>query len=400
MGLLLLGYAGCARRAYQDLYIENMAAEIRELEDQLYEYDHEYRVLEQQLAALRAENQRLRELANSASSAVPSRSSRNGVTDNSGSPPAATTTPSEPGRLPSILHRNGQDQQQPQETDEFDLESLEPPKIEPGEPTAGPSDDQAQHAPTGIPEDVHDPLATESTRIALPGTLASGRTTLGQLAPLNASPRSSDTADTIADAPEVVDQRVTELAFHPNLSRAANFDDELDDDGLYLVLQPLNVDGQFVPAAADLAVVILDPAREGNAARLGRWNYSAHEVKQLMRTAGSDAGIHLTLAWTNQSPLADRVIVFARYTFADGRQVIGEKTFFVAGPSGMKTTWVPRAERSFVEQSELGDVRPAGYTAAVDPRDGQPGTVASGLQLVRPAAGMVPSEAAPAPRGN
>ncbi len=51
---------GCARRAYNDVYVENMAAEIRDLEDQLYEFDGEYRMMEQQLDALRAENARLK----------------------------------------------------------------------------------------------------------------------------------------------------------------------------------------------------------------------------------------------------------------------------------------------------------------------------------------------------
>ncbi len=35
---------GCRNRAYSDLYVESMAAEIRQLEDQLYEYDNEYHI--------------------------------------------------------------------------------------------------------------------------------------------------------------------------------------------------------------------------------------------------------------------------------------------------------------------------------------------------------------------
>src|SRR5690554_954635 len=60
--LSLLGWlgcfalAGCHGRAYRDLYAENMAAEIRDLEDQLYEYDHQYKLLEQQVEVLRQQN--------------------------------------------------------------------------------------------------------------------------------------------------------------------------------------------------------------------------------------------------------------------------------------------------------------------------------------------------------
>ena len=58
--LCLAAQVGCRNAAYSDLYVESMAAEIRQLEDQLYEYDNEYHVLEKELASLKAENQKLR----------------------------------------------------------------------------------------------------------------------------------------------------------------------------------------------------------------------------------------------------------------------------------------------------------------------------------------------------
>ncbi len=60
LALFTTSAGGCARRAYNDVYVENMAAEIRDLEDQLYEFDGEYRLMEQQLASLRSENARLK----------------------------------------------------------------------------------------------------------------------------------------------------------------------------------------------------------------------------------------------------------------------------------------------------------------------------------------------------
>lgn len=76
---------GCRRPAYQDVYVQNMAAEIRELEDIIYEYDHEYRKLEIELEAVQRENELLKKLgiSSKASSAAgsgslsPSPSDRN-----------------------------------------------------------------------------------------------------------------------------------------------------------------------------------------------------------------------------------------------------------------------------------------------------------------------------------
>jgi hypothetical protein len=56
---------GCRRPAYQEVYVQNMAAEIRELEDIIYEYDHEFRKLELELENSKRENQQLKKMATS-----------------------------------------------------------------------------------------------------------------------------------------------------------------------------------------------------------------------------------------------------------------------------------------------------------------------------------------------
>ena len=52
---------GCRNRAYTELYVDNMAAEIRAMEDLVNSYEHEYRALENQHASLKRENERLRQ---------------------------------------------------------------------------------------------------------------------------------------------------------------------------------------------------------------------------------------------------------------------------------------------------------------------------------------------------
>src|SRR5690606_36348595 len=133
------------------------------------------------------------------------------------------------------------------------------------------------------------------------------------------------------------DTRVIELAFHPALSRAINLDERPEPDGLYLVLQPKNEAGQMVPATAELMVFVLDPAREGDQAKIGRWEFSAAEVQQKLQPIGSEQGIHLRLPWTSDKPAADRVIVFALYKFTNGRQVMGEKELYLSDAGSLKT---------------------------------------------------------------
>lgn len=140
------------------------------------------------------------------------------------------------------------------------------------------------------------------------------------------------------------DTRVAEINFHPSLCRAVNLDDKGGDDGVYLVLQPLNEGREFVPLSADLLIVAIDPARDGAQARIGRWSLTAAEAEAKLQPIGSSQGIHLSLPWTGGNPEADRVIVFVRYTMTDGRQIIGEHTVLVNDARRANTVWVPRAK--------------------------------------------------------
>ncbi len=381
--------SGCRNAAYSDLYVESMASEIRQLEDQLYDYDNEYHILEQELASLRAENQKLRQAPqaqNQRSLLSPSDSSGRNTDSLQFSPrdsgnavvpeplpqytpplnPSTETLP--PKKADSILEAPGAvegKRQLEQSLPELPKSpKTEPPKnAPPSDPLDIPNIDPGTPItilpgtpmPPGMPvlkdfsSNSSQPNARQKiapannlelnlSRIEVPNQLAS---------------TNNDRAQLKFGAEKPADMRIVEIAFHPSLSRAANFDDQSDDDGLYLVLQPKNVEGQLVPTFASLEVAVHDPARIGQdgpneSSRIGRWAYSANEVKSKFQPIGSNQGIHLTLPWNGPDPQADRVIVYVRYTMPDGRQVLNDKVIFVAGKATMKTVWVPRSDSSAV----------------------------------------------------
>ncbi len=450
--LLFAALPGCASRAYNDLYIENMAAEIRDLEDQLYEYDHEYRILEQELQALRQQNSTLQQSLPGAptapkphsepyyqqdpnrplefypggSSVVPaptgdsSSSEPQSILEPESVPAVESTDPaaSAPGGQSSVLPGPAPDATTPRSPfpsnsspnpsgdsggdNEFDFNDFNPPTIEPGEPMPPPLPVVTDASSAGQQPS----LELNLSRVEVPALLASQRREKSGGDDLGKSFAPQTGGATLQPAVEqVTDTRVVELVFHPSLSRAANFDDESDDDGLVLVLQPVNQRGQMVPQAADLSVVVLDPARAGDAARIGRWDYSAREVAGKIQRIGSGQGIHLTLPWNGPDPQADRVVVFARYTYENGRQVIGEKTIFVSNEQGIKTVWAPRggaAASSVATAGARGSSNP-GRPAQRSPMAGNPATTPAGVgapgpsHVVRPASGIRPADPAPAP---
>jgi hypothetical protein len=217
------------------------------------------------------------------------------------------------------------------------LDNLVPPTIEQGEampPTLPPKLPSTESgASTPVTANGNNRLEIELGQIPLPAQLASA-SMAGNEAPARLA--------TAVEMPE--DTRVAEINFHPSLCRAVNLDDKEADDGVYLVLQPLNEARQFVPLPADLLIVAIDPARDGAAARIGRWSLTSDEVQAKLQPIGSSQGIHLSLPWTGGDPQADRVVVFVRYTMFDGRQIVGEHTVFVNGARRPATVWVPRAK--------------------------------------------------------
>lgn len=366
---MLCAAAGCHRRGYTDLYLESMATEVRELEDQLYEYDHEYKLLEQELEGLRRQNAALKRSSGDISS-----SSRNGNSQMDSRDSSELPAPKRelefdlPSRIPELnLPKTLPPQGELPDRSSRNLERIEPEPVEDASPirqspTANHSEDfdvEELTIPSIITGSKSPPMlkrhdsdtAPESdlemslSQIEMPSHLAS--TTSGA---------------TILPATQVVvDKKVVELAFHPALTRSVNFDDDQQDDGLFLVLQPKNASGQFVNVPAALTVEILDPAREDGESKIGVWRYSPSEVAGKMQPIGSQQGIHLTLPWNGPNPKADRVVVFVTYTFENGRQVIGHREVFVQNPGSLKTVWAPRAPKSFIRtnSSDSPSVLPA-----------------------------------------
>lgn len=448
--LMTVALGGCRNRAYNDIYVENMAAEIRDLEDQLYEYDYEYRLLEQKAAALRAENQRLQqsrvsetprkpglpELLKDAERALEFKSQDSDLLPdprdipgkNDSQPrsilesqpdkpqisrpeeelPSLNLPPSDGLQVPDsdasrpAASPDGQNRSpaSPTLNEGFNTDELLPPTIDPGEPIPPPQPIGADRATNW--QSSSNALELNLSRIEVPAQLASQQSTLER-------PDSGLASDSTIDGPPaptlgtavirpatelVKDQRVVELAFHPGLSRAANFDDRTDDDGLYLVLQPLNEAGQMVPIAADLTVLVVDPSQSEGKDVIGRRDYSAREVQAKMQPIGTNQGIHLTMPWNGPNPGGDRVFVLARYTFADGRQVVGEKTIFVSSEGGLKTVWAPRGTSRREVVTASSDTSSEGSDAIFR----SSGATSTHSSVVRPAVGNAPAQPAPLPK--
>lgn len=385
--MLSIAISGCARRAYNDVYVENMAAEIRDLEDQLYEFDGEYRLMEQQLASLKSENARLRGALPPASNRTLRQETSPGTIespsgDNFVPRAGSTTSPSTPGSSSPLNNTkpspapsldlgptSPSNQTAPQslpgapsnapsiappasitpaplpvpkpapgsnKPDLLNPGDLAPPTIETGEPMP-PTLPPIKSSPSNpLTMQTDNDLELELGQIQLPAQLASAR--------IDAEPDDATSTQIHPTMAMPADTRIVEIRFHPTLCRAMNSDQQGDDDGMYLVLQPYNASGEFVPMPADLVIEALDLSRDEKKALIGRWTLSAAEVKAKMNPIGSSQGIHLSLSFSGPAPQCDRLLVFAHYANSDGRRLVKEHEVMLNNMHRQNAVWVPRSK--------------------------------------------------------
>lgn len=143
------------------------------------------------------------------------------------------------------------------------------------------------------------------------------------------------------DEPEV-DARVTEIALNPRLTGGYDFREESPgDDGLMVVVEPRNADGQYVALPGTITVVLLDPELEGAEARVARWEFTAAEAAERLRKTIFGPGVQLELPWPGPAPRNAKLIVAVRYTTVDGRKLEARKEIKIDVPPAGAGQWTP-----------------------------------------------------------
>jgi hypothetical protein len=89
---------------------------------------------------------------------------------------------------------------------------------------------------------------------------------------------------------------------------------------LNIVLQQRDSHGKRVLAPGDVSIVVVDPALEGPAARIARWDFDSDDVPQHVRRNHDGASLQFQLPWPTPPQHSD-LRVFARFTSYDGRRL-------------------------------------------------------------------------------
>jgi hypothetical protein len=337
--LLAAALAGCRTAPYVSAHVESLNAEYRQLEDYVYCLEDENARLKQELEDVRENYERVRR------GEAPARSS-----------------PYRP-RMEDRGIGSGP--------------TIEPPVIElPG-----------NTPPRSI---LNKPPAVES-----PGKLDLTPPSVELPAPL--TPRETS----VPEPPRrPADARVTHISLNALLTGGTDLDGHPGDDGLSVVVEPRNARDEYVPEAGAVSIVVLDPNKTGEGARVARWDFDLSTTRQKLQAGGAARGIPLVMSWPATPPQASTLHLFVRYETPDGRRLQTDREIFLADAGTVSQRWTPRpperqrpaeAQRTEVAQSATPSSAPtikSPITAA---------TPSAAPQLLAPPPALSGGENQPAP---
>jgi hypothetical protein len=163
------------------------------------------------------------------------------------------------------------------------------------------------------------PEGSETPPEQLPGTPAS---------PPDDAPKVGPTGDSTA-----IEGIPTKLVINKRLTGGLDRDGRNGDEGVLVVVEPRDSQGRLVKSPGDVSIVVMDPALEGTAQRVARWDFAAEEVPGHYQRTPLGEGLRFQLAWPADPPQHSQVQLFVRYTAADGTKVNADAPIDVRSPA-------------------------------------------------------------------
>jgi hypothetical protein len=123
--------------------------------------------------------------------------------------------------------------------------------------------------------------------------------------------------------------QVAKIVLNRRLTGGYNADHRLGDEGVIVVIEPRDQRDRIVKRASEVSVVLVDPALSGDESRVARWDFKADEIARLFAKTPRGEGIQLNLRWPAHPPEHERLVVFVRYTGAEGDQFEASQSILI-----------------------------------------------------------------------
>ena len=123
----------------------------------------------------------------------------------------------------------------------------------------------------------------------------------------------------------------TEIMVNRSLTSGQDVDNLPGDEGLNLLLQTRNANGQIVLQGGELTVSLIDPKQRQ---RIGFWRFLPTETELFFVDQNKDTdGILLHLPWDESVPQRPRLLVHVQFTTEDGRALTTSSDVLIKPPT-------------------------------------------------------------------
>jgi hypothetical protein len=134
---------------------------------------------------------------------------------------------------------------------------------------------------------------------------------------------------------EVLDAPPTQLVFDKRLTGGLDRDGHPGDEGIMVAFEPRDAAGRLVNGPGAVSIVVLDPAVEGEASRVARWDFTPEEVPGHFHSTIIAKGLQFELPWPGEPPKNRELRLFVRFTRPDGQKITADTTINVRGPGAV-----------------------------------------------------------------
>lgn len=155
------------------------------------------------------------------------------------------------------------------------------------------------------------------------------------------------------------------IRFNAMLTSGANRDGQPGDEGISVLLQPVDAQGDLVKLVGDIDLELLDLSREGDSQRVGHWHFTSEEVREHWHRGFVGAGYLFQLEWQTP-PVSAELTLHGKMTAPDGRRFDTTAQVKVE-PTGAPTSAVAHVGHSKAAKSS-GIVQAAGTKPAASPK--------------------------------
>lgn len=126
--------------------------------------------------------------------------------------------------------------------------------------------------------------------------------------------------------------RATKLTLHSLMTGGWDNDPTPGDEGLTVLLSPVDEHGDLVKLGGDIELELLDLSQGGEQQRLGTWSFPRDEVADLWHKGLLGSGFLVRVPWQTM-PASERLTVVARLKTVDGRRFDATHQVVVTPPA-------------------------------------------------------------------